>query len=85
MPRSCEGGRRRHVSKKNLWFFSPKSPKSLKNRALRALRRVRVGHRNRESAAAAGEIENHAKITDSKVDFVSRKWLKKPPNNLKIG
>ena len=38
-----------------------------------------------ESAAAAGEIENHAKITDSKVDFVSRIWVKKVPKNLKIG
>ena len=79
------GGGRRHVSKKILWFFSSKSSKSFKNRALRALRRVRVGHRNRESAAAAGEIENHAKITDSKVDFVSRIWVKKVPKNLKIG
>jgi hypothetical protein len=63
------GGRETTISKKILWFSSPKSPKSLKNRALRALRRVRVGHQNRESAAGAGEIESHDKITDSEVDL----------------
>ena len=31
------------------------------------------------------EIEDHAKITDPKSDFLTRKSLKKTPKNLKIG
>ena len=69
-------------------IFRPQTAKILeKSRAARA-EDGQICHRNRESAAAhaaGAENEDDAKITDSKSDFLTRKWLKKTPKNLKIG
>ena len=79
---------RETTSARKFVIFGPKLPKSLKNRALRALRMVKfvIEIANRPPVMPlVREIEDHAKTTDSKSDFLTRKWLKKTPKNLKIG
>ena len=73
------GGRETPHLRENFVVFQPKIAKILeKSRAARA-EEGQIGHRNRESAAGAGEIEDHAKITDSEVTLSAANGLRKRP------